>query len=279
MGAPVISFLSDYGLADGFVGVCHGVIARGCPEARVIDLSHGITSHDVRAGALVLARALPFLPLGVHLADVTDGSRVGRVGGPPRAVAIACRDGQRLVGPDNGLLWPAVRTAGGAMAVVDLAGSPLALTPVSATFPGRDLLAPVAAGLAAGLALERVGTCADASSLRTLSLPEPELDLDGGELVAHVLSVDRFGNLELDATPAQLIALGLRVGGEVALTVDGRRAAPARVRWGRTFADVCAGELVLFEDPQRQLALAVNRASAVVRLGLGTDDAVRISRP
>jgi S-adenosylmethionine hydrolase len=273
---PVISFLSDYGLADGFVGVCHGVIARGCPEARVIDLSHGIASHDVRAGALVLARALAFLPMGVHLADVTDG--VGGIRGPRRAVAITCGDGQRLVGPDNGLLWPAMQAAGGVVAAVDLAGSPLALAPVSATFPGRDLLAPVAAGLAGGLALERVGHPIDASSVQTLALPESGLDLDGGGLVAHVLSVDRFGNLELDATPAQLTALGLQVGDEVTLTVD-EHAAPTRVRWGRTFADVGAGELVLFEDPQRQLALAVNRASAAARLGLGVDDTVRVSGP
>jgi S-adenosylmethionine hydrolase len=276
VGAPVISFLSDYGLADGFVGVCHGVIARACPQARVIDLSHGIASHDVRAGALVLARALAFLPVGVHLADVTDAGAGAR--SPRRAVAIACGDGQRLVGPDNGLLWPAMQAAGGVVAAVDLAGSPLAFAPVSATFPGRDLLAPVAAGLAAGWALERVGAPVDASSLQTLALPEPELDLDGGGLVAHVLTVDRFGNLELDATPAQLTALGWQVGDEVTLSVD-ERAVPTQVRWGYTFADVGAGELVLFEDPQRQLALAVNRASAAARLGLVADDIVRVSGP
>ncbi len=275
MDAPVISFLSDYGLSDGFVGVCHGVIARGCPRARVIDLSHGIAPHDVRGGALVLAGALRFLPAGVHLADVTDARGLG---GRCRAVAIACGDGLRFVGPDNGLLAVAVAAAGGAEAAVDLAGSPLAILPVSATFPGRDLLAPVAAGLAAGWALERVGASVDPSSLTPLVLPEAALDGDGVELIAHVLSVDRFGNLELDATPAQLIALGLAVGRAVALTPQGR-SAPTQVHWGHTFADVGSGELVLFEDPQRRLAVAVNRASAAARLGLGADDVVRLGAP
>ncbi len=268
MADPVVSFLTDYGLSDAFVGVCHGVIAQGCPGARIIDLTHGVAPHDVRAGALILTRALPYLPQGVHLAVVDPG-----VGGPRRAVALRARDGQHLVGPDNGLLHPAALACGGVAAAVDVARSPLARTPVSATFHGRDLFAPVAAGLACGLALERVGDPIDPASLVALDLPEPYRR--DGELVAHVLGSDRFGNLELDAGVAHLAACGLAVGATVVLR--GGSGGDETARWGRTFGDVPAGELVLYEDPQRLLSVAVNRGSAAQRLGLGADDELRIS--
>ena len=260
--APVVTFLSDYGLADDFVGVCHGVIVRGCPTARIIDLTHGVPRHDVRAGALILARALPYLPTGVHLSIVDPG-----VGGPRRGVAIATADGRRLVGPDNGLLWPAARAAGGATAAVDLASSPLALSPVSATFHGRDVFAPVAAALAAGASLRRVGEPVDPATLQGLDLPEPTIA--GGRLVAHVLSTDHFGNLQLDATARELVQLGLAPGARLSLRAG--TGAEAAARYGHTFADVAAGELVLYEDPQRMLAIAVNRGSAAQRLGVGVD--------
>ena len=146
MSVPVVSFLSDYGLRDGFVGVCHGVIARGCPEARVIDLTHEVPPQDVHSGALVLASSIDYLPGGtVHLAVVDP-----EVGTARRAVAVLSRSGSRFVGPDNGLLEPAVAVCrrcgrGGRYrsVAVRTAG-------VSATFHGRDLFAPVAAALAAG---------------------------------------------------------------------------------------------------------------------------------
>src|SRR5919202_6328851 len=134
MPARTITFLSDYGLADEFVGVVHGVIARICPEARVIDLGHGIPRQDVQAGALALARALPFVPAGVHLAVVDP-----EVGARRRAVALQVADEDRLlVGPDNGLLMPAAERFGGAIEAVEISASPWRLQPVSATFHGRD---------------------------------------------------------------------------------------------------------------------------------------------
>src|SRR5438270_6807937 len=152
MDAPVIIFLSDYGLADEFVGICHGVIATICPEARVIDLTHGVERHDVRAGALILRGALPFVPAGVHLAVVDPD-----VGAKRRAVALRLADGRQLVGPDNGLLWLAAEAGGGVVEAADIARSPLRLEPVSATFHGRDIFAPVAAHLAAGASLTQAG--------------------------------------------------------------------------------------------------------------------------
>src|SRR6476661_5582708 len=152
MTGPLITFLSDYGLEDEFAGVCHGVIAGICPDARVIDLTHGIPRHDVRAGALVLRSALAYLPRGIHLAVVDPD-----VGAERRAVAIRCDDGRMLVGPDNGLLSLAAQAAGGIVEAVDIARSPFRLEPVSATFHGRDLFAPVAARLALETPIENTG--------------------------------------------------------------------------------------------------------------------------
>lgn len=263
---PVITFLSDYGLLDEFVGVCHGVIARRCPAARVIDLSHAIPRHDVRAGATVLAAAVPFLPEGVHLAVVDPG--VGAVGTQARrAIALRTGEGRVLVGPDNGLLMPAAGRLGGVADAVDIGESPERLEPVSRTFHGRDIFAPVAAALAAGAPLAHVGEPLPAEDLRHLELPSARVA--DGAVAAHVLRADRFGNLILDAVPAQLEAVGGRPGS--AMTVDhaGRRR-EARYAW--TFADVPPGELLVYEDSQRMLALAVNRGSAAQLLGAERDD-------
>ena len=144
-----ITFLSDYGWSDEFAGVCRAVIARIAPEARVIDLSHGIARHDVGQGAAVLANAVGFAPAGIHLAVVDPG-----VGTERRPVAVASADdGRVFLGPDNGLLSLALDRFGGAVAAADLSSSPLRLEPVSATFHGRDLFAPVAAHLALGASL------------------------------------------------------------------------------------------------------------------------------
>jgi S-adenosylmethionine hydrolase len=264
---PVISLLTDYGWADGFVGICHGVIALGCPQAQVIDLSHGIATHDVRAGALMLAQALPYLPLGVHLADVDDAGH-----GPRRDVAVRCADGRWLVGPDNGLLWPAAQAAGTAVVVRDLAGSPWTPEPVAATFHGRDVLAPVAAALAAGAAADEIGEPVDPGTLRTLAVPVPERR--GDAVIAHVLSVDRFGNLELDAGRDELVALGVAVGGRVCIAAGSHH---LEIFVGETFGDVDPGELVLYLDPQWRLAVAVNRGDARMRLGVSVDAPVALT--
>jgi S-adenosylmethionine hydrolase len=260
----VVTFLSDYGLDDDFVGVCHGVIARIAPEVRVIDLTHGIARHDVRAGALVLRRALPFMPAGVHLAVVDP-----EVGAQRRAVALRCAGEERLlVGPDNGLLSPAAERFGGAVEAVDVGRSPLRLEPVSASFHGRDVFAPVAAALAGGLPLEEAGEPLDPAGLVALDLPRARRTGDG--LLAHVLQADRYGNVVLDAEHAELAGSGLRLGR--AVTVNGERAL-----YATTFADVPAGDLLLYEDGYRTLALAVNRGSALAALGLGVDDEVLIA--
>jgi S-adenosylmethionine hydrolase len=269
MESPVVTFLTDYGLSDPFVGVCHGVIATHCPQARVIDLSHGIPPQDVRAGATALARALPFMPVGVMLAVVDPG-----VGGARRGVAIRAVAGHLLVGPDNGLLGPATLAAGGAEAAVDLAGSRFALEPVSATFHGRDVFAPVAAALATGAALETAGSPIDPASLVALAPLAPQIEERA--LRAPVVAIDRFGNLELAAALTDLEAAG--IAGDGTVFVDAG-AGPLRAKAGRTFSDVAAGELLLYEDSSRAMSLAVSSGSAAQRLGVAAGDELRISAP
>jgi S-adenosylmethionine hydrolase len=264
--ARPITFLSDYGLADEFVGVVHGVVARICPEARVIDLGHGIVRHDVRAAALVLARALPFAPAGVHLAVVDPG-----VGGRRRAVALrTAQEDRLLVGPDNGLLMAAAERFGGVVEAVEISTSPWRLEPVSATFHGRDVFAPVAARLAGGGALADAGRALDPGALVPLERTRPERRADG-TLVAHAVLADAFGNVQLDAGRAELG--DLRLGRRVALELgDG----PVPVPFVRTFADVAPGEALVYEDPARMLALAVRGGSAAARFGLRPGDEVGI---
>ena len=262
MGRP-ITFLTDYGVDDDFVGVCHAVIARIAPDVRVIDLGHGVPRHDVRTGALLLRRALPYAPPGVHLAVVDP-----EVGAERRALALRCTEEDRiLVGPDNGLLHLAAQRFGGVAEVVDVARSPHRLEPASATFHGRDLFAPVAAHLANGEPLGAAGDPLEPSELVRLDMPLAYLD--GEELVAHPLGFDRFGNVMLDVEHTELAESGLRLGRRV--LVNDREAV-----FAVTFADVPRGSLLLYEDAYRTLSLAINRGSARDELGLEPDGEVRI---
>jgi S-adenosyl-L-methionine hydrolase (adenosine-forming) len=266
---PVITFLSDYGPWDEFVGVCHAVIARRCPRARVIDIAHGIARHDVRAGALALRAALPYAPPGVHLAVVDPG-----VGGARRAVALRVGHEERLlVGPDNGLLALAAEALGGVTAAVDIGDSPECLRPVSATFHGRDVFAPVAAALADGAPLEALGTPIAPESLAALTLPRPRRA--GERLVVHVLATDVYGNVALDATAQEAVEAGFEPGAALQVEVAGRVEVAA---FGRTFADVEPGGLLAYADARGALALAVNGGSAAAELGLSVDDELGLAR-
>ncbi len=265
--ARPITFLSDYGLADEFVGVVHGVIARVCPEARVIDLGHGVPRQDVRAGAAMLARALPHMPAGVHLAVVDPD-----VGARRHALALRTAEGDRLlVGPDNGLLIPAAERFGGVAEAVEISGSPWRLEPVSATFHGRDLFAPVAARLAAGEALADAGTPLDAGELVRFERTAPRVE--GEALVAHVVASDTYGNAILDATHDDLVERGLRLGDAVTVRAESRR---VRGVVARTFAEVGRGALLLYEDAAGALSLAVNGGDATALLGLRAGDEVHV---
>lgn len=264
-----ITFLSDYGSSDEFAGVCRAVIARIAPDARVIDLSHGIARHDVRQGAAVLANALAFAPPGVHLAVVDPG-----VGTARRAVAVAsAEEGRHFVGPDNGLLSLALEHFGGAAEAVDLADSPVRLEPVSATFHGRDLFAPAAAHLALGTPLAELGEPIAPGALARIDRGEPVVEA-GRRLEAEVGHVDAFGNLSLVATAADADDAGIEPGKR--LRVEGPRRTDHAV-FVLTFADADPGEIVLLVDSARSLALAVNRGDASRQLDLSPGDRVSLT--
>jgi S-adenosylmethionine hydrolase len=263
--ARPITFLSDYGTDDEFAGVCRAVIARVAPDVRVIDLTHGIRRHDVRDGAIALANALPFAPAGVHLAVVDPGVGTAR---RPVAVRVA-EDDRVLVGPDNGLLSLACDRLGGAEEVVDIAASAFRLEPASNTFHGRDLFAPVAASLASGAKLAEAGASVPVDSLTALEIPAPRVWPD--RIVAHVVRMDRFGNVALNVRHEDLAGGPVKLGGPLVVESAGER---VEARFARTFEDVDAGALMLYEDSTRSLALAVNRGSAAELLRLRRDDEV-----
>lgn len=266
----VVTFLSDYGLADEFVGVVHAVIARIAPAARVIDIGHGIARQDVLAGALALQRALPYAPPGVHLAVVDP-----EVGARRRAVALRTADEDRLlVGPDNGLLLPAAERFGGVVEAVEISSSPWRLEPVSATFHGRDVFAPVAARLAAGAELAEGGAPLHPDELVSLQTPRPRTE--GGALTATVTGTDTFGNVMLAAGQDELTAAGLRLGDPIAVRAGGRRVLGVVAR---TFADVAPRQLLVYEDAGGTLAVAVNGGDAAALLGVGSGDEVTVEEP
>ncbi len=248
----IVTLLTDYGRDDDFVGVCHGVIRSIDQDAHIVDITHGIRRYAVRQGAIVLRNTLPYMPVGVHVAVVDP-----QVGTERRAVALRTGDGRILVGPDNGLLSLAWERCGGVETAVDVTRSPHRLEPVSATFHGRDIFAPVAARLAAGAELADAGDPLDADALTAVDLPTPRRE--GGELVAHALVVDRFGNAGLNLDHDDLAGSRITLGSAVELEVGGER---YLATYAQTFADVKPGELLVYEDAYRTLAVAINRGDA-----------------
>jgi S-adenosylmethionine hydrolase len=215
----------------------------------------------------MLARALPYLPAGVHLAIVDP-----EVGARRRAVALRTSEDDRLlVGPDNGLLLPAAERFGGVAEAVEISASSWRLEPVSATFHGRDVFAPVAARLACGEPLAAAGTPLGAGELVAPERTRPRHEADA--LVAHVVATDRFGNALLDAVHGDLVERGVRLGDAIAARAGGRR---VRGVVARTFSDVAPGALLLYEDAGGSLALAVNGGDAAALLGLRAGDEVRL---
>ncbi|MDP9420040.1 MAG: SAM-dependent chlorinase/fluorinase [Actinomycetota bacterium] len=258
-----VSFLSDYGTGDEFVGVVKSVIRSIAPHAVVVDLTHGIAPYDVRGASLALARAVQYLAPGVVLAVVDPG-----VGTERRAVAVeVAEEGSVFVGPDNGLLAPAVAMAGGADRVVALTEERYHLPAPGPTFAGRDIFAPAVAHLCNGAALGDLGDPIDPNTLLPGLLPLTRQE--NGSLVAEVLWVDRYGNVQLNVDPDELLVLG----DPVSLSFNDRVQRAGRAE---TYSAIPPGAVGLVVDAYGLVSLAANRHSAAAYLGLGVGDSVTL---
>ena len=247
-----VTFLTDFGLEDDFVGTCHGVMKRIAPEVEIIDITHGIQPQGVLQGALVLANTLPYYPEGVHLAVVDP-----YVGTARRALAMRSGDGRLFVGPDNGLLIPAAEKLGGIDAAHEVTNRDYALEPVSATFHGRDVFSPAAAHLAQGVAIEELGPAIEPGSLVQLDVPQP--DVTDRRIRACCLYVDRFGNMQLNLTREHLEQLGIEPGTRAELELGSERYYAIAAR---TYADARPGEIILYQDAYENIAIAISAGSA-----------------
>jgi S-adenosyl-L-methionine hydrolase (adenosine-forming) len=261
-----LTFLSDFGLEDGFVAACHGVAARIAPAARVIDITHLVPPGDVRRGAAVLAQTVPAMPPAVHVAVVDPG-----VGTARRAIAVQAGHGI-LIGPDNGLLSWAITALGGAGRAVVLTNDALWNNPVSPTFHGRDIFMPAAAHLVTGTQLADAG--AEIAVVDLITLPAPTSRMLDGEAEGEVLSVDRFGNVQLSIPAAAAATLGIRFGLPMLIRCNRRELiAPYR----DTFGSAQTGELVAFTDSAGLISLAVSSGNAAETLSLPPGARVRIA--
>jgi len=252
-----LTFLTDYGLEDAFVAVCHAVASQIAPDLRITDITHLIPLGDIRRGAAVLAQAVPYFPPAVHVAVVDPGVGTARQG-----VAVEA-GGSLFVGPDNGLLSVAVAVAGGAVRAVSLTNRALWRETTTATFHGRDIFIPVAARLAAGLPLDEAGDLVEVTSLVTL--PPPECRITAGGAQVEVVTVDGFGNVQLSLPGADAPRAGLIPGRTVTLAWDGGE---VTVPFVTTFGEVAAGEPLCYRDSGDWVAIAVAGGDAARRFGL-----------
>ncbi len=266
---PLITFTSDFGLREEWVGVVKGVIYSINPRAKVIDITHEIPPMDIGKGAFVLAAALPHMPVGVHLAVVDPG-----VGTDRGALVLEAERGDLLVGPDNGLLLPAVRRLGGIRRCFFIENPAFFRQPVHPTFHGRDIFGPVAAHLTLGFPLEKLGRFGDVNGLT--EPPWGPAKRGEGAVYAQVVDVDRFGTLRLNAQPDDLSALGVRRGDELLIMVAEET---FRAPYLRTFGEVERGKPLVFDDSSGFLGVALNGADLASRLGAKPGDAVIIYVP
>ena len=271
---PVIGFLTDFGL-DGAAAICRGVMLSIARDAQIVDISHSVAKYAIRDGAYLLASAVPWLPVGVHMAVVDPG-----VGTARRPIAVLTARGDVLVGPDNGLLLSAARRLGGVTAARTIENRAWLLPVTSSTFHGRDIFAPVAAHLAMGAPFGDVGPEVDPATL--VELPTAAPSVTDGHLETEVVYVDSFGNLRLAGGVAELTAaLGtLEPGTRLELSLTGGPSGDGRTtaRWSRTFGETPADELLVYEDSAGALAIAVSSGNAAGRLGLGRGARLGIRR-
>jgi S-adenosylmethionine hydrolase len=269
---PVITFTSDFGPAAP--AVCRGVMFGICPDANIIDISHQVPRYSIREGASTLLFALPNMPVGIHVAVVDPG-----VGTERLAVGLRTARGDILIGPDNGLLIAAGEALVGIVEARSLENLDLMLPVVSSSFHGRDIFAPMAAHLAAGIPFETVGPTVAVEKL--VRLPDIRPTVRDGVLESVVVHVLVFGNVTFAGVPADLeAAIGpLTAGRPLVVEFPATGGVPAieeRTVWERTFGRVPVGASLLMADSEGNLELADNQGDAARRLGLATGRPVRI---
>jgi S-adenosylmethionine hydrolase len=236
---PLITLLTDFGTADGYVGEMKGVLLARAPDAMLVDITHDIPAQDVETARLTLARVWRRFPAGtVHLVVVDPGV------GTDRAALAVRSDGRWLVGPDNGVLSPALLVTGACAVTIEIPPN------ASASFHGRDVFAPAAASLALGTSLESLGAMARQPTIRRT--PEPQR-IDDGVLAGVVISVDRCGN-----AITNLVALRAGI-----VEVQGA-ALPLR----RTYADVPPGDALAIVGSSGLIEVAVRDGNAARTLNL-----------
>lgn len=262
-----ISFLSDFGLEDEFVGVVHGVLAKLAPHSPVIDVTHGVARGDIRGGALAMTRAIQYLPDGVALMIVDPG-----VGSQRKALALETNWGF-FVGPDNGLLSPAVALVGGASKIVSIENPEAMIPSPGSTFHGRDIFAPAAGLLASGeAAIDDLGPVVDGNEVSPMLLPLPEVE--NGVVSGQCWWVDRFGNAETNVGPEDLALLGVAPGADVSVSIG---ATTHRVPWVGAYSDASEGSTLLHVDSAGLIAIAINGGNAAEELRIVTGVNVRFS--
>lgn len=276
MERPVISFLTDFG-PDSAAAICRGVMLSIARDAQIVDISHSVRKYAIADGAYLLSIALPWMPVGVHVAVVDPG-----VGTARRPIAIQTGRGDSMIGPDNGLLVPAAEVLGGIVEARAIENRDWILPQTSSTFHGRDIFAPAGANLALGKPFEDVGPVVDPDSLIRLPVAEP-VARDGG-LDSAVLYVDSFGNLRLAGVPDDLHqAIGeLKPGRELEVefgAVNGSGLLRERTQWARTFGEVPVGAPLVYEDSFGHLAYADSQGNVAARLNIATGRPVRILGP
>ncbi|HJP88557.1 MAG TPA: SAM-dependent chlorinase/fluorinase [Candidatus Limnocylindrales bacterium] len=266
---PVIGFLTDFGL-DGAAAICRGVMLSIARDAQIVDISHVVRKFAISDGAYLLRAALPWLPVGTHVAVVDPG-----VGTSRRPVGILTARGDALIGPDNGLLLPAAERLGGIREARVLDNRDWMLPTTSATFHGRDIFAPIAAHLAVGGAFAAIGSPIDPGDLVRLGLPGAAAR--PGRLDTGVVYVDSFGNLRLDGTAADLASSIPELHPGMALVLE-LPTGDLRATFARTFGEVAAGDLLVYEDSAGDLALGESTGNAARRLGLQVGTRIGLRR-
>ncbi len=277
MPGPIISLLTDFGARDPSAAICKGVILAIAPEAQLIDITHEVRKFAIRDGAILLWCALPYLPVGVHMAVVDPG-----VGTERLPVALRTARGDTLIGPDNGLLMAAADRLGGVTAAHRLENPLYRLPKVSASFHGRDIFAPAAAHVSIGVPIEALGPEHTIDDLIRSPIPEPRII--AGALESAVVYIDTFGNVKLAGLTGDLEgAVGpLRPGDALVLEFAPFGGSPTFIEhltWEETFGRAPGGAAILYEDSYGRICLAVNQDSAVDRFGLADDHPVTIRRP